>query len=195
VQGSLEALRTAFEKLEHPELEVRIIHGGVGPISESDVSLATASNAIIIGFNVRPEKKAKSQAEQDGVDVRLYSVIYDAIDEVKAAMEGLLSPIIEESFLGKAEVRDVFSLKGSGSIAGCAVLQGKLTRNAKARLIRDGRLIYTGKVASLRRFKENVAEVDRGHECGVRLENYSDIKVGDEIECFELVEIKQKLGI
>ncbi|MEZ4269675.1 MAG: translation initiation factor IF-2 [Myxococcota bacterium] len=195
VQGSLEALRTAFEKLEHPELEVRIIHGAVGPISESDVSLATASNAIIIGFNVRPEKKAKAQAEQDGVDVRLYSVIYDAIDEVKAAMEGLLSPIIEESFLGKAEVREVFSLKGSGSIAGCAVLQGKLTRNAKARLVRDGRLIYTGKVASLRRFKENVAEVDRGHECGVRLENYSDLKVGDEIECFEFVEIKQKLDI
>ncbi|MCB9788722.1 MAG: translation initiation factor IF-2 [Deltaproteobacteria bacterium] len=195
VQGSLEALRTAFEKLQHPELEVRIIHGGVGPISESDVSLATASNAIIIGFNVRPEKKAKAQAEQDGVEVRLYSVIYDAIDDVKAAMEGLLSPIIEESFLGKAEVREVFSLKGAGSIAGCAVLQGKLTRNAKARLVRDGRLIYTGKVASLRRFKENVAEVDRGHECGVRLENYSDVKVGDEIECFELVEIKQKLDI
>ncbi|MGM0575869.1 MAG: translation initiation factor IF-2 [Myxococcota bacterium] len=193
VQGSLEALKSAFEKLEHPELRVQVIHGGVGPVSESDVTLAAASDAIIMGFNIRPEKKAKQFAEQEGVDIRLYTVIYDAIDEVKSAMEGLLSPIVEESFLGKAEVREVFGLKGAGNVAGCAVLQGKLVRNEHARLVRDGRVVYTGRIDSLRRFKDNVAEVDRGHECGAHLEKFNDVKVGDEIECFELKERKQKL--
>ena len=193
VQGSLEALRGTFEKLEHPELEVRIILGGVGPISESDVSLAAASNAIIIGFNVRPEKKAKAMAERDGVDVKLYAVIYDAIDDVRAAMEGLLSPVIEEKLLGKAMVKEVFNIKGVGLIAGCAVLQGKLVRNAKARLVRDGRVVYHGTVNSLRRFKDQVNEVERGKECGVLLKNYNDCKPGDEIECYEEVEVAQKL--
>ena len=195
VQGSLEALRGSFEKLEHPELDVRIIHGGVGPISESDVALAAASQAIVIGFNVRPEKKAKAVAEQDGIEIKLYSVIYDAIDDVKAAMEGMLSPVIEERVLGKAEVRDTFKLKGSGAIAGCAVLQGKIRRNGLARLIRDGIVIYSGKIASLRRFKDTVAEVERGKECGAQLHNYGDVKIGDEIECYEEIEVAQKLAL
>ena len=195
VQGSLEALKGSFEKLDHPELDVRIIHGGVGPISESDVALAAASDAIVIGFNVRPEKKAKAVAEQDNVEIKLYSVIYDAIDDVKAAMEGLLSPVIEERVLGKAEVRDTFKLKGSGAIAGCAVLQGKLQRNGLARLIRDGIVIYSGKISSLRRFKDSVAEVERGKECGAQLHNYGDVKIGDEIECYEEIEVAQKLAL
>ncbi len=195
VQGSLEALRHAFGKLKHPELEVRIIHSAVGAISESDVDLASASNAIIIGFNVRPEKNAKALAEQEGVDIKLYSVIYNAVDDVKAAMEGLLSPNIEERFLGKAAVREVFSVPKFGNIAGCAVLQGKIVRNQKARLVRDGRVVYQGKVDSLRRFKDSVNEVDRGHECGIHLENYNDVKPGDEIECYELVAIAQKLKL
>jgi translation initiation factor IF-2 len=195
VQGSLEALRGSFEKLEHPELDVRIIHGGVGPISESDVALAAASQAIVIGFNVRPEKKAKAVAEQDRIEIKLYSVIYDAIDDVKAAMEGMLSPVIEERVLGKAEVRDTFKLKGSGAIAGCAVLQGKIRRNGLARLIRDGIVIYSGKIASLRRFKDTASEVERGKECGAQLHNYGDVKVGDEIECYEEIEVAQKLEL
>ncbi|HRE92148.1 MAG TPA: translation initiation factor IF-2, partial [Myxococcota bacterium] len=195
VQGSLEVLRTAFSKLKHPELEVRIIHSAVGAISEHDVNLASASSAIIIGFNVRPEKNAKTLAEQFKVDIKLYSVIYHAVDDVKAAMEGLLKPNIEEKFVGRAAVRDVFSIPKFGTIAGCAVLQGKLIRNHKARLIRDGRVIADTKIDSLRRFKEQVTEVDRGHECGAHLENYNDVKVGDEIECYELIEIAQKLNL
>ena len=195
VQGSLEALRTAFLKLKHPELEVRIIHDAVGAISESDVNLASASNAIIIAFNVRPEKNAKTLAEQEKVEIKLYSVIYNAVDDVKAAMEGMLKPNIEEKFVGRAAVREVFSIPKFGSIAGCAVLQGKLVRGQRARLIRDGKVIFDAKLDSLRRFKDNAAEVDRGHECGAHLENYNDVKVGDEIECYELIEIAQKLEL
>ncbi len=195
VQGSLEALRNAFSKLKHPELEVRIIHDAVGAISEHDVYLASASNAIIIGFNVRPEKNAKDLAEQDKVDIKLYSIIYNAVDDVKAAMEGMLKPSIEEKFVGRAAVREIFSIPKFGTIAGCAVLQGKLIRNAKARLIRDGRVINDGKIDTLRRFKDQVTEVERGHECGVHLENFNDVKVGDEIECYELIEIAQKLEL
>jgi translation initiation factor IF-2 len=195
VQGSLEALRSAFEKLEHPDLEVRIIHAGVGPVNESDVTLAAASDAIIIGFNVRPEKKAKALSEQEGVDVKLYTVIYDAVDEVKLAMEGMLDAVVEEQSLGKAEVREVFKLSKWGIVAGCAVLQGKVIRHAHARLVRDGIVLYTGRVDTLRRFKESVTEVERGHECGIKLENYSDVKVSDEIEVYELVETAQTLNI
>jgi translation initiation factor IF-2 len=195
VQGSLEALRTAFSKLKHPELEVRIIHDAVGAISEHDVYLASASNAIIIGFNVRPEKNAKTLAEQYKVDIKLYSVIYNAVDDVKSAMEGMLKPNIEEKFVGRAAVRETFSIPKFGTIAGCAVLQGKLIRGHKARLIRDGRVISDTKIDTLRRFKEQVTEVDRGHECGAHLENYNDLKIGDEIECYELIEIAQKLEL
>jgi translation initiation factor IF-2 len=195
VQGSLEALRSAFEKLEHPELEVKIIHAGVGPVNESDVTLAAASDAIIIGFNVRPEKNAKALSEQEGVEVKLYTVIYDAVDEVKAAMEGMLDAVVKEQSLGKAEVREVFKLSKWGIVAGCAVLQGKVIRHAHARLVRDGIVLYTGKVDTLRRFKESVTEVERGHECGIKLVNYSDVKVSDEIEVYELVETAQTLNI
>lgn len=195
VQGSLEALRSAFEKLEHPELDVRIIHAGVGPVNESDVTLATASDAIIIGFNVRPEKKAKALSEKEGVEVKLYTVIYDAVDDVKAAMEGMLDAVVEESALGKAEIREVFKLTKWGIVAGCAVLQGKIIRHAHARLVRDGIVLYTGRVDTLRRFKDSVTEVERGHECGIKLENYSDVKIGDEIEVYELVEIAQTLNL
>ncbi len=195
VQGSLEALRHAFGKLTHPEIEVRIVHAAVGAISESDVNLASASNGVIIGFNVRPEKNAKSLAEQESVDIRLYSVIYTAVDDVKAAMEGMLSPNIEERFLGKAAIRDTFGVPKVGTVAGCAVLQGKLVRNARCRLVRDGIVITESRLDSLRRFKENVMEVDRGHECGAHIENYNDVKVGDEIECFELIEVAQTLDI
>ncbi len=193
VQGSLEALRTAFSKLKHPELEVRIIHDGVGAISESDVNLASASSAIIIGFNVRPEKNAKTLAENEKVDIKLYSVIYDAVGDVKSAMEGMLKPNIEEKFVGRAAIREVFTIPRVGTIAGCAVLQGKLVKGQRARLIRDNRVVAETRLDSLRRFKEMVNEVDRGHECGAHLENYNDVKVGDEIECFELIEIAQKL--
>ncbi len=195
VQGSLEAMRTAFGKLKHSEVEVNVIHSAVGAISESDVGLASASNAVIIGFNVRPEKNAKAMAEQEGIDVQLFSVIYEAVDAVKLAMQGLLSPTIEERFLGKAAIRETFTIPRQGTIAGCAVLQGKLVRNQSARLVRDGIVVYTGKIDSLRRFKENVAEVDRGHECGAHLERYNDVKIGDEIECFELVEVAPKLEL
>jgi translation initiation factor IF-2 len=195
VQGSLEALRSAFEKLKHPDLEVRIIHAAVGPVNESDVTLAAASEAIIVGFNIRPEKKAKALAEQEGVDVQLYSVIYDAVDEVKAAMEGMLDKLVEEKFLGKADIREVFKVSKAGTIAGCAVLQGKIVRHAHARLVRDGTVVYNGTVDTLRRFKDNVTEVDKGHECGIKLANFNDVKQGDEIECFELIEVAQTLDI
>ena len=193
VQGSLEALRTAFEKLEHPELEVRIIHAGVGPVNESDVTLAAASDGVIVGFNVRPEKKAKALAEQESVEVKLYTVIYDAVDDIRAAMEGMLSAFVEERSLGRAEVREVFKLSKSGTVAGCAVLQGKIVRHARARLVRDGTVVYTGSVDTLRRFKDNVTEVERGHECGIKLSNFNDVKQGDEIEVYELVEVAQTL--
>jgi translation initiation factor IF-2 len=194
VQGSLEALRTAFSKLKHPEIEVRIIHDGVGAISESDVNLASASKAIIIGFNVRPEKNAKSLAENEKVDIKLYSVIYAVVEDITAAMEGMLKPNIEEKFVGRAAVREVFTINRIGAIAGCAVLQGKVMKGQRARLFRDNRIIYETRIDSLRRFKDMVNEVDRGHECGIHLENFNDVKVGDEIECFELVEIAQKLS-
>jgi len=195
VQGSLEALRTAFGKLKHPELEVRIIHSGVGAISETDINLASASNAIVIGFNVRPEKNAKAMAEQEGVDIKLYSVIYEAVDDVKAAMEGLLSPTIEEKTVGRAAVRETFTIPKVGTIAGCAVLQGRLVRGGKARLIRDGVVITDTTIETLRRFKNDVSEVERGHECGAKLARYNDIKIGDEIEAYELLEIAQKLEL
>src|SRR5690606_18795983 len=146
-------------------------------------------------FNVRPEKNAKVLAEQDKVDIKLYSVIYNAVDDVKAAMEGMLKPNIEEKFVGRAAVRETFSIPKVGTIAGCAVLQGKLLRGSKVRLIRDGRVIVDTKIDTLRRFKEQVMEVDRGHECGAHLENYNDVKIGDELECYELIEIAQKLEL
>jgi translation initiation factor IF-2 len=184
--GSLEALKKALTELSRPEVSVRILHGAVGGITENDVMLAKASQAIIIGFNTRPDLKAKEAAEREKVDIRLYSIIYEAIEDVKNALRGLLKPIQKEVVLGSAEVRATFKIKGVGTVAGCYVLDGKIVRNANARLIRDGVVIYTGKIESLRRFKEDVQEVARGFECGVKLKDYNDVKVGDVIECYEV---------
>ena len=194
VDGSVEALSDSLMKLSNQEVVVRVIHKGVGGISESDVLLATASNAIIIGFRVRPNINARKLAENQKVDVRLYSVIYDAINEVKSALEGLLSPILSEEVTGTIEIRDTFKVPKSGTVAGCYVLDGKITRNNKIRLIRDGIVIHEGGIGNLRRFKDDVKEVDAGYECGLNIENFNDIKVGDIIEAFKIIETKKTLA-
>ena len=188
VQGSLEAITESLRKLSTEKVRIDIIHGGAGAISESDVMLAAASNAIIIGFNVRPTAKVKEVAEQEQVDIRFYDIIYKLVDEIKSAMAGLLAPVSKEVYLGQAEVRQTFSLPKIGIIAGCMVTDGKLTRTANVRLLRDGVVVYTGKVASLKRLKDDAREVVRNLECGVGLDNFHDIKVGDIIEAFEMVE-------
>ena len=194
VDGSVEALADSLMKLSNQEVIVRVIHKGVGGISESDVLLAAASNAIIIGFHVRPNINARKLAENSKVDIRLYSVIYNAISEVKSALEGLLSPLISEEVTGTIEIRDTFKVPKSGTVAGCYVLDGKITRNNKIRLIRDGIVIHEGGIGNLRRFKDDVREVDAGYECGLNIENFNDIKVGDIIEAFKLVETKKTLA-
>ena len=194
VDGSVEALSDSLMKLSNQEVVVRVIHKGVGGISESDVLLAAASNAIIIGFRVRPNINARKLAENQKVDVRLYSVIYDAINEVKSALEGLLSPILSEEVTGTIEIRDTFKVPKSGTVAGCYVLEGKITRNNKIRLIRDGIVIHEGGIGNLRRFKDDVKEVDAGYECGLNIENFNDIKVGDIIEAFKIIETKKTLA-
>lgn len=188
VQGSLEAITDALRKLDTDKARINVIHGGTGAISESDVLLASASNAIIIGFNVRPAIKAKELAEQEKVDIRFYDIIYKLVEEIKSAMEGLLAPVSREVFLGSAEVREIFSVPKIGTVAGSHVADGKIVRNAQVRLLRDGVVVHTGKIASLRRFKDDVREVSKGYECGIGLENYNDIKPGDVIEAFEVVE-------
>ncbi|MBR3881601.1 MAG: translation initiation factor IF-2, partial [Mailhella sp.] len=188
VQGSLEAITEYLRKISTEKVRIEIIHGGAGAISESDVMLATASNAIIIGFNVRPTAKVKEVAEQEQVDIRFYDIIYKLGEEIKAAMAGMLAPVSKEVYLGQAEVRDTFSVPKVGVIAGCMVTDGKLTRNAQARLLRDGVVVYTGRIASLKRHKDDAREVVRNLECGVGLENFHDIKLGDVIEAFEMVE-------
>jgi translation initiation factor IF-2 len=194
VQGSVEALSEALSRLSTDEVRLNVLHASVGGITESDVMLASASNAVVIGFNVRPEAKATSAAEREGVDVRLYTVIYDAINDVRDAMEGLLEPTFREKVIGRAEVREVFSIPGGGSVAGCFVSDGKILRNASARLVRDHVVVYNGKVASLRRFKEDAREVASGYECGVGLENYQDVKVGDIIEVYEMEQVARRLS-
>ncbi|WP_408022326.1 translation initiation factor IF-2 [Solidesulfovibrio sp.] len=193
VQGSLEAIADALNKLSTEKVKVNIIHTGAGAITESDILLASASDAIIIGFNVRPTIKVKEMAERESVDIRFYDIIYKLVGEIKDAMSGMLAPVIREQYLGQAEVRDTFSVPKVGMVAGCGVLDGKLTRNAGVRLLRDGVVVYTGKLTSLRRFKDDVKEVTKGYECGVGLENFNDIKVGDVIEAFESVEEKATL--
>ena len=188
VQGSLEAITESLRKLSTDKVRIDIIHGGAGAISESDVMLAAASNAIIIGFNVRPTAKVKEVAEQEQVDIRFYDIIYKLVDEIKSAMAGLLAPVSKEVYLGQAEVRQTFSVPKVGLIAGCMVTDGKLTRTANVRLLRDGVVVYTGKIASLKRLKDDAREVVRNLECGVGLDNFHDIKVGDVIEAFEVVE-------
>ncbi|MFQ5450256.1 MAG: translation initiation factor IF-2 [Nitrospinaceae bacterium] len=189
VQGSIHAVQEAFSKLETAEVRIKIIHEAVGGITESDVLLASASNALIIGFNVRPTEKASQLAARENVDIRLYSIIYDAINDMKKAMEGLLAPKFKEKVIGRAEVRQVFTIPKIGSIAGCQVLSGKLERNLDARLIRDNVVVYQGKILSLRRFKEDVKEVPSGYECGLSLEKYQDLKQGDIVEPFVREEV------
>jgi translation initiation factor IF-2 len=193
VDGSVEALADSLQKLSTEKIQVKIIHKSVGAISESDVLLASASNAIIVGFQVRPSVSARKLAETEQIDIRLYSIIYNAIEEIKAAMEGMLSPEFEEKVVCNIEIREVFNITKVGAIAGCYVLDGKVTRNTKVRIIRDGIVIHDGKLGSLRRFKDDVKEVTKGFECGLNIEGFNDIKVGDIIEGYEMVEIKAKL--
>lgn len=193
VDGSVEALSDSLLKLSTDKISVRIIHKGVGAISESDVTLASASDAIIIGFQVRPSASVRKLAETEQIDIRLYSIIYDAINEVKAAMEGMLAPEFEEKIVCNLEVREVFKISKVGTIAGCYVTDGKITRNTKVRIIRDGIVIHTGELGSLKRFKDDVKEVAKGFECGLNIKNFNDIKEGDIIEGYEMVQIKAKL--
>ncbi|MFN3395283.1 MAG: translation initiation factor IF-2 [Thermodesulfovibrionales bacterium] len=194
VQGSVEALRDALEHITHPEVKVRVIHASVGGINESDVMLASASNAIIIGFNVRPELKAQQLAEKEGVDIRHYNIIYVAIDDIKKALEGLLEPTFKEKVLGKAEVRQTFQVSRLGTIAGCYVLDGIISRASDGiRVIRDNIVVYEGKISSLKRFKEDVREVQAGYECGLMIENFNDIKVGDVLENYVMEKVAAKL--
>jgi translation initiation factor IF-2 len=193
VQGSIEAIANALTNLTTDAVGVNVISTGVGGITESDVSLAKASSAIIIGFNVRPAGKSQQMAEQEGVDIKLYQVIYDAIDDVKKAMVGMLEPISREKILGKAEVRQVFTIPKAGTIAGSFVIDGKVTRKAQVRLIRDSVVVFTGKIGSLRRFKDDASEVAQGYECGIGIDGYGDVKEGDIIEAFEIESVAPTL--
>ncbi len=193
VDGSVEALSDSLIRLSTERIQVNVIHKGVGQISESDIVLAAASDAIIIGFQVRPSQAARKAAEKEGVDIRFYSIIYDAIEEVKSAMEGMLSPEIKEEITAMVEVREVFKITKVGTVAGCMVKEGKIKRNHKIRLIRDGIVIYSGDLGSLKRFKEDVKEVATGYECGLNINNFNDMKIGDIIEAFEEIEVKQTL--
>ena len=193
VDGSVEALSDSLIKLSTEKIQVNVIYKAVGQISESDVSLASVSDAIIVGFQVRPSGGARKMAEQDGVDIRTYSVIYDAIEEVKTAMEGMLEKVVKEEVTATIEVREVFHISKVGMVAGAMVKEGKVKRTDKARLIRDGIVIYTGNINALKRFKDDVKEVATNFECGISLTNCNDIKVGDVIETFQEIEIKQSL--
>jgi translation initiation factor IF-2 len=190
VQGSAEAVKQNLEKLSNDEVRVRIIHTGVGAVNESDVMLANASNAIIVGFNVRPDPVAAQSAEKDGVEMRMYRVIYDCIEEIQAAIKGMLAPKFREVELGRAEIRQVVHISSVGNIAGCYVQSGKITRNSKIRLVRDGIVITEDEIASLRRFKDDVKEVKEGYECGIGLNKYNDIKEGDVFEAFIIEEYR-----
>jgi translation initiation factor IF-2 len=193
VQGSAEALKSSLTALATEQVKVDVISAGVGGITESDVNLARAGNAIIVGFHVRPAGKAQQLAEQEGVDIKLYDIIYEALDDVKKAMAGLLAPVKREKALGKAEVRQTFTIPKIGTIAGSFVLEGTIKRNSQMRLVRDHVQIYVGKLTSLRRFKDDVREVVAGYECGIGLENFNDIKVGDIVEAYEIEEIAPTL--
>jgi len=194
VHGSVEALAEAMNRLSNTEVKLRVIHGSVGGITESDVLLATASNAIVIGFNVRPESKAANLAAQEGVDVRLYTIIYEVVSDIKAAMEGLLEPTYREHTQGRLEVREIFNIRGAGTVAGCYATGGKIQRSNLVRLLRDQVVVFEGKLASLKRFKDDVREVASGYECGVSLEGFQDIKKGDVIEAYERVPVIRHIG-
>ena len=191
VDGSVEAVKQALEKLSQDEVRVKCIHGAVGAITASDVMFASASNAIVIGFNVRPDAGAKALAEQEKVDMRTYRVIYQAIEDVENAMKGLFKPVYKEVVIGTISVRNTFKVPGVGIIAGAYVSDGKVQRNAQVRVVRDGIVIHEGKIASLRRFKDDVKEVAQGYECGIGIENFNDIHEGDVIEAFVMEEVKR----
>lgn len=191
VNGSVEAIRQSLEKLSNNEVRVRVIHGGVGAVNRSDVMLAQASGAIIIGFNVRPDANARDLSETENVEIRLYRIIYDAIDDVKQAMKGMLAPKTREVELGRAEVRQVYKITGVGVVAGCYVLDGKVARSALLRVVRDGIVIAEDKIASLKRFKDDQREVSQGYECGIGLEKFNDIKEGDIFESFIIEEYQE----
>jgi translation initiation factor IF-2 len=193
VHGSSEALQSSLEKLSTDEIRLVVIHASAGAINDNDVLLAAASNAIVIGFHVRPTPSALSIAEREKVEIRKYSVIYDAVDDIRSAMEGLLAPELKEELIGVAEVRDTFKVPRIGVIGGCYVANGKIQRGAQAHLIRDGVEVYTGKIVSLKRFKDDVREVESGFECGIGIENFNDIKVGDQLEVFEIKKLAKKL--
>ena len=189
VQGSVEVLNEMLPKASNDEVKIKVIQAGVGAVSESDVMLASASNAIVVAFNVRPERKAADLAQREGVDIRMYTIIYELMDELQKAVAGLLAPVIKETYLGRAEVRDTFRVKGVGMIAGCSVQDGILKRDADVRVLRDNVVIYTGRLISLRRFKDDVNEVRSGFECGAGISNFNDVKVGDVLECFKIEKI------
>jgi translation initiation factor IF-2 len=193
VQGSLEAIIGALEKLGTDEVSARIVHGGVGGVTESDVTLAEASEAAIIGFNVRANAQARQASERAGIEIRYYNIIYNLVDDVKAAMSGLLSPERRETFLGNAEILEVFNISKVGKVAGCRVVEGVVERGASVRLIRDNVVIHEGKLATLKRFKDDVKEVHAGQECGMNFETYQDMRQGDVIECFRVEEIARTL--
>ena len=193
VDGSVEALSDSFQKLTTDEIQVNIIHKGVGAITESDVLLASASDAIIIGFNVRPMGNARDLAEKEEIDIRVYSIIYDAINDLRDAMEGMLSPEMKEEITGTAEIRETFKISKIGTIAGCMITAGKVYRNSRIRLIRDGVVIYTGELSSLKRFKDDVKEVSKGYDCGMQVKNYNDIRESDILEAFQEVAVKKTL--
>jgi translation initiation factor IF-2 len=193
-QGSLEALRARIESLSTEEVDIRVIHGGVGAITPNDVNLASASNAVLIGFNIRPDETVKRLAENEGVDLRFYQVIYEVEDDLRKAMRGMLAPVQREITLGHAEVREVFKVSKVGSIAGCYVKDGKIQRNAKVRVLRDQAVIFDGELESLRRFKDDVREVAEGYECGIQVARYQDLKVGDVIEAYTIELVAAELA-
>jgi translation initiation factor IF-2 len=193
VQGSLEAIIGALDQLGTSEVRVRVLHGAVGGVSESDVILAEASGAPIIAFNVRAEKQARDMAERDKIEIRYYSIIYNLVDDIKAVMSGLLPPTIKETFLGYAEILEVFNISKVGKVAGCRITEGVVRRGNRVRLLRDNVVIHSGKLSTLKRFKDEVKEVQTGQECGMGFENYHDLQKGDVIECFDVEEIKRSL--
>jgi translation initiation factor IF-2 len=193
VDGSVEALSDSLIKLSHDEIRVRVIRKAVGPISESDVILASASNAIIIGFHVRPVMKAAELADKEAVQIKIYRIVYDAINDIKAALEGMLRPELKENKLGEVEILEVYKISRLGNIAGCMVRKGTILRSSKVRLIRDGIEVFDGKISTLKRFKDDVKDVREGFECGIALDGFNDIKKGDMVEVYETVEVARKL--
>src|SRR5690606_31657663 len=194
VDGSVQALSDSLEQLSTPEVRVEVIHRGVGAINESDVLLASTAGAIVVGFHVRPSAEARAVAEREEVDIRLYNIIYEAVEEVQAAMEGLLSPEEREVMLGTAEVRQLFKVPRIGTVAGCMVTSGEIQRRGRVRVVRDGVQVYEGELGSLKRFKDDVREVREGFECGLNISNFNDLKVGDIIECYRVAEDARSLA-